>query len=52
MYEIFHHPGITATGVRESLTLDAGYLSRILRGLRRQGLRAFEGLDARSSEQV
>jgi DNA-binding MarR family transcriptional regulator/GNAT superfamily N-acetyltransferase len=74
MYEIFHHPGITATAVRESLSLDAGYLSRILRGLRRQGLvsarapardrrrrtltlterglRAFEGLDARSSEQV
>jgi DNA-binding MarR family transcriptional regulator/N-acetylglutamate synthase-like GNAT family acetyltransferase len=74
MYEIFHHPGITATGVREALTLDAGYLSRILRGLRRQGLvsarppatdrrrrtltlterglRTFEGLNARSSEEV
>ena len=38
MYEIFHRPGITATGVREALALDAGYLSRILRGLRRQGL--------------
>src|SRR4029453_3138607 len=38
MYEIFHHPGITATEVREALALDAGYLSRILRGLRRQGL--------------
>ena len=56
------------------LALDAGYLSRILRGLRRQGLvsarapladrrrraltlterglRTFEGLNARSSEQV
>jgi DNA-binding MarR family transcriptional regulator/GNAT superfamily N-acetyltransferase len=74
MYEIVHHPGITATGVRETLALDAGYLSRILRGLRRQGLvsarapaadrrrrtltlterglRAFEGLDARSNAQV
>src|SRR5688572_4432379 len=74
MYEIFHRPGITATGVREALTLDAGYLSRILRGLRRQGLvsarapatdrrrrtltltdrgqRIFEGLNARSSEEV
>jgi DNA-binding MarR family transcriptional regulator/N-acetylglutamate synthase-like GNAT family acetyltransferase len=74
MYEIFHHPGITATGVREALALDAGYLSRILRGLRRQGLvsarapvadrrrrsltltdrglRTFEGLNARSSEEV
>jgi DNA-binding MarR family transcriptional regulator/GNAT superfamily N-acetyltransferase len=38
MYEIFHHPGITATGVRDALALDAGYLSRILRGLRRLGL--------------
>jgi DNA-binding MarR family transcriptional regulator/N-acetylglutamate synthase-like GNAT family acetyltransferase len=74
MYEIFHHPGITATEVRETLALDAGYLSRILRGLRRQGLvsarapvadrrrrtltltdrglRTFEGLNARSSEEV
>ena len=74
MYEIFHHPGITATGVREALALDAGYLSRLLRGLRRQGLvsaraepadrrrrtltlterglRTFEGLDARSSQEV
>jgi DNA-binding MarR family transcriptional regulator/N-acetylglutamate synthase-like GNAT family acetyltransferase len=74
MFEIFHHPGITATGVREALALDAGYLSRILRGLRRQGLvsarapeadrrcrtltltdrglRTFEGLNARASEEV
>jgi DNA-binding MarR family transcriptional regulator/GNAT superfamily N-acetyltransferase len=74
MYEIFHHPGITASDVRAALTLDAGYLSRILRGLRRQGLvsarapsadrrrrtlnltdrglRTFEGLNARSSEEV
>ena len=74
MYELAHHPGITATEIREILALDAGYLSRILRGLRRQGLvtarasaadrrrrelaltergrRTFEGLDARSSEEV
>ena len=74
MYEIFHRPGTTATEVREALALDAGYLSRILRGLRRQGLvsakapsadrrrrtltltdrglRTFEGLNARSSEDV
>ena len=38
MYEIAHRAGITATEVRELLALDAGYLSRILRGLRRQGL--------------
>lgn len=38
MYEIAHSPGITATEVGEVLALDAGYLSRILRSLRRQGL--------------
>ena len=38
MYEIFHRPGITATEVGDALGLDAGYLSRILRGLRRHGL--------------
>jgi DNA-binding MarR family transcriptional regulator/N-acetylglutamate synthase-like GNAT family acetyltransferase len=74
MYELFHRPGITATGLCEALGLDAGYLSRLLRGLRRQGLvsaraepadrrrrtltlterglRTFEGLNARSSEEV
>jgi DNA-binding MarR family transcriptional regulator/GNAT superfamily N-acetyltransferase len=38
LYEIAHHAGVTATELREFLALDAGYLSRILRGLRRQGL--------------
>ena len=38
LYEISHRAGISATEVREALGLDAGYLSRILRGLRRQGL--------------
>ncbi len=38
LYEVAHHPGITATELREILQLDAGYLSRILRGLRRQGV--------------
>jgi len=38
LYEIGHQAGITATGLREILALDAGYLSRLLRGLRRQGL--------------
>ena len=74
LYEIAHHAGITATQLREVLALDAGYLSRLLRGLRRQGLvsarapaadrrqrqltltergqRAFDALDARSTEEV
>ena len=38
LYEIAHRPGITATELREILALDPGYLSRILSGLRRQGL--------------
>jgi DNA-binding MarR family transcriptional regulator/N-acetylglutamate synthase-like GNAT family acetyltransferase len=38
LYEIAHRPGLTATELRELLVLDAGYLSRILRGLGRQGL--------------
>ncbi len=38
LYEIAHHAGITATELRETLAIDAGYLSRLLRGLRRQGL--------------
>jgi DNA-binding MarR family transcriptional regulator/N-acetylglutamate synthase-like GNAT family acetyltransferase len=38
LYEIAHRPGLTATELRELLVLDAGYLSRILRGLGGQGL--------------
>ncbi|HJR51596.1 MAG TPA: helix-turn-helix domain-containing GNAT family N-acetyltransferase [Gemmatimonadales bacterium] len=38
LYEIAHRPGITATELLEILALDPGYLSRMLRGLRKQGL--------------
>jgi DNA-binding MarR family transcriptional regulator/GNAT superfamily N-acetyltransferase len=38
LYEIAHRPGITATELQEILALDPGYLSRMLRGLRQQGL--------------
>ncbi len=38
LYEIAGEAGITATRLREILALDAGYLSRTLRGLRKQGL--------------
>lgn len=38
LYEIEHRPGITATGLAADLGLDAGYLSRIIRGFEARGL--------------
>jgi DNA-binding MarR family transcriptional regulator/N-acetylglutamate synthase-like GNAT family acetyltransferase len=38
LYEIAHHPAPTASVIAHSLQIDAGYLSRLLRGLRRRGL--------------
>jgi DNA-binding MarR family transcriptional regulator/N-acetylglutamate synthase-like GNAT family acetyltransferase len=38
MFELAHRPALTATALRETLGLDAGYLSRILRGLEERGL--------------
>lgn len=38
LYEIGAQPGTTATSLRDSLGLDAGYLSRVLAGLARQRL--------------
>ncbi len=38
LYEIEHRPGITATALAADLGLDAGYLSRIIRGFESQGL--------------
>jgi len=38
LYELAHREEGTATGLREELGLDAGYLSRILRGLEKRGL--------------
>lgn len=37
IYELAHHEEATATHLAEELGLDAGYLSRVLRGLQRQG---------------
>jgi DNA-binding MarR family transcriptional regulator/GNAT superfamily N-acetyltransferase len=38
IYELAHHEQTTATHLREELGLDAGYLSRILRGFQRRHL--------------
>jgi DNA-binding MarR family transcriptional regulator/GNAT superfamily N-acetyltransferase len=38
LYEIAHHPRPTAASIAGSLGLDPGYLSRLLRGLRRRRL--------------
>lgn len=38
LYELAHRERLTATDIRKELGLDAGYLSRILRGFERQNL--------------
>ena|ERR1700722_2423007 len=38
LYEIEHRPGITASALAAELGLDAGYLSRIIRGFEARGL--------------
>jgi DNA-binding MarR family transcriptional regulator/N-acetylglutamate synthase-like GNAT family acetyltransferase len=51
LYEIAHGERPTAAALGRELGLDAGYLSRLLRGLRRRGLVAARGAaeDARAS---
>lgn len=38
LWELAHAPGLTATALAHELGLDAGYLSRLLAGLRERGL--------------
>jgi DNA-binding MarR family transcriptional regulator/GNAT superfamily N-acetyltransferase len=38
IYELAHHEAVTATELVKELRLDAGYLSRILRGFQQRGL--------------
>jgi DNA-binding MarR family transcriptional regulator/GNAT superfamily N-acetyltransferase len=50
LYEIEHRPGVTASALAAELQLDAGYLSRIVRGFEARGLlrRARAAGDARN----
>jgi DNA-binding MarR family transcriptional regulator/N-acetylglutamate synthase-like GNAT family acetyltransferase len=45
LYEIEHRPGVTATALATDLRLDAGYLSRIVRGFESRGLLRRERAD-------
>src|SRR5947208_726921 len=45
IYELAHHDHTTAKGLGNELGLDAGYLSRMLRGFQQRGL-----IDAKRSE--
>jgi len=51
LYELAHRDRASATGLVKELGLDAGYLSRILRGFRKRGLikREVAESDARQS---
>jgi DNA-binding MarR family transcriptional regulator/GNAT superfamily N-acetyltransferase len=52
IYELAHHEETTATQLGQELDLDAGYMSRILRSLRRRGLVAKRRSEADRRQQL
>src|SRR5437667_12574155 len=52
LYELAHHASITATELGRNLRLEAGYLSRMVRGFARRGLLAMTGAKADGREPI